>query len=95
MYYIIKNSLIHLLQYDPGTQHFDTSSKQRAPAYTDRILFKYKNHPNILRRGSAGVSNTHLSVECLAYDSVPSIISSDHKPVWALFRNAIRPGIDS
>lgn len=31
-----------LIQYDPGSQQFDTSSKQRAPAYTDRILFKSK-----------------------------------------------------
>ncbi|KAG4066227.1 hypothetical protein HA402_000451 [Bradysia odoriphaga] len=27
-------------KYDPGTQQFDTSSKQRAPAYTDRILLQ-------------------------------------------------------
>jgi inositol polyphosphate 5-phosphatase INPP5E len=84
-------------QYDPGTQQFDTSSKQRAPAYTDRILYKYKPPAMGFRRGSAGVGGVHTvpTIECLAYDSVQSITTSDHKPVWALFRNAIRPGLDS
>lgn len=27
-------------KYDPGTQMFDTSQKQRTPSYTDRILYK-------------------------------------------------------
>ncbi|XP_013169554.1 PREDICTED: 72 kDa inositol polyphosphate 5-phosphatase isoform X2 [Papilio xuthus] len=31
-------------KYDPGSQQFDTSSKQRAPAYTDRILYKARTH---------------------------------------------------
>ncbi|GAB0092546.1 Inositol polyphosphate 5-phosphatase E [Sergentomyia squamirostris] len=81
-------------KYDPGTQQFDTSSKQRAPAYTDRILYKYRSTPLGLRRGSALIP-MQSPVECLAYDSVPTIVTSDHKPVWALFRNAIRPGLDS
>lgn len=83
-------------KYDPGTQQFDTSSKQRAPAYTDRILYKYKRPLSALRRGSLATGyNTPAPIECLAYDSVPSIVSSDHKPVWGLFRNSIQPGIDS
>lgn len=81
---------------DTGTQQFDSSSKQRAPAYTDRILYKYKSLPFGLRRGS-NIANllTGGPVECLLYDSVPQIINSDHKPVWALFNVRIRPGIDS
>lgn len=84
-------------KYDPGTQKFDTSSKQRAPAYTDRILYKYKSNPFSLRRESNLTSFLHnpATVECIAYDSVPSIVSSDHKPVWALFKLCIKPGIDS
>jgi len=83
-------------KYDPGTQQFDTSSKQRAPAYTDRILYKFR-WPNLPRRNSAAVmaGNNNLPVIPLAYDSVNSIVSSDHKPVWALFKCQIRPGIDS
>ncbi|XP_049546823.1 inositol polyphosphate 5-phosphatase E [Anopheles darlingi] len=89
-------------KYDPGTQRFDSSSKQRAPAYTDRILYKFKPLPatTVHRRGSnvppgSKISHPPSPVKCLAYDSVQSITSSDHKPVWALFRNTIRPGIDT
>jgi inositol polyphosphate 5-phosphatase INPP5E len=87
-------------KYDVGTQEFDTSSKQRAPAYTDRILYKYKLPPLGFRRTSAlnseGRPNSPPSpIKCIAYDSVQSIISSDHKPVWALFKNILRPGVDS
>lgn len=46
--------------YDPGTQQFDTLSKQRAPAYTDRILFKYKLSSTGFRRNSA-ISAAFLS----------------------------------
>uniref|UniRef100_A0A1B0AR19 phosphoinositide 5-phosphatase n=1 Tax=Glossina palpalis gambiensis TaxID=67801 RepID=A0A1B0AR19_9MUSC len=86
-------------KYDPGTQHFDTSSKQRAPAYTDRILYKYRQSQGLtLRRqsilpGMTSPSQPH--VQCLLYDSVPSIITSDHKPVWALFKTRVRAGTDS
>lgn len=88
-------------KYDPGTQRFDTSSKQRAPAYTDRILYKFKPMPTttVHRRTSSilGTKSSHppSPVKCLAYDSVQSIITSDHKPVWALFRSIIRPGVDT
>ncbi|KAJ4444390.1 hypothetical protein ANN_06182 [Periplaneta americana] len=79
-------------KYDPGTQRFDTSHKQRAPAYTDRILFKSKSTSH--RRDSAG-STSGGPLECLMYTSVPSICTSDHKPVWGLYRSTVRPGIDT
>ncbi|XP_036347389.1 inositol polyphosphate 5-phosphatase E-like [Rhagoletis pomonella] len=86
-------------KYDPGTQHFDTSSKQRAPAYTDRILYKYRQSQGLgMRRSSTftpGAPSYQPHVQCLLYDSVPSITTSDHKPVWALFRTQIRAGTDS
>lgn len=76
-------------KYDPGTQNFDTSSKQRAPAYTDRILFKQKS----VRRLSGQLETPPL--RCLVYDSVPSITTSDHKPVFGVFRAHLRPGLDT
>ncbi|CAH1967933.1 unnamed protein product [Acanthoscelides obtectus] len=76
-------------KYDPGTQNFDTSSKQRAPAYTDRILFKQRNH----RRLSG--HHEYPPLQCLVYDSVPSITTSDHKPVWGVFKTYLRPGLDN
>nr|XP_034192151.1 inositol polyphosphate 5-phosphatase E isoform X2 [Osmia lignaria] len=85
-------------KYDPGTQNFDSSSKQRTPAYTDRILFKGKGYTRgYMRRVSHESSNSHKDgiIECLVYDSVPSICTSDHKPVWGVFKTIIRPGIDT
>ncbi|XP_076380429.1 inositol-3-phosphate synthase isoform X3 [Megalopta genalis] len=84
-------------KYDPGTQNFDSSSKQRTPAYTDRILFKGKGHTKgYIRRVSHESTNSYKDgvIECLVYDSVPSICTSDHKPVWGVFKTIIRPGID-
>ncbi|XP_053981753.1 inositol polyphosphate 5-phosphatase E isoform X2 [Hylaeus anthracinus] len=85
-------------KYDPGTQNFDSSSKQRTPAYTDRILFKGKGHTRgYIRRVSHESTNSYKDgvIECLVYDSVPSICTSDHKPVWGVFKTTIRPGIDT
>lgn len=73
-------------KYDPGTNNFDTSHKQRAPAYTDRILYKTR---------SSGTSSSHQHLECIMYQSVQNICTSDHKPVWALFKTSVRPGIDT
>ncbi|XP_020280485.1 72 kDa inositol polyphosphate 5-phosphatase isoform X2 [Pseudomyrmex gracilis] len=85
-------------KYDPGTQNFDSSSKQRTPAYTDRILFKGKGHTRgYIRRFSHENANSSRdgAIECLVYDSVPSICTSDHKPVWGVFKTTLRPGIDT
>ncbi|XP_047108477.1 inositol polyphosphate 5-phosphatase E [Schistocerca piceifrons] len=68
-------------KYDPGTQMFDSSHKQRTPAYTDRILYKCRSGRGVL--------------QCLLYSSAPSICTSDHKPVWGLYSSAVRPGIDT
>ncbi|XP_032690445.1 inositol polyphosphate 5-phosphatase E isoform X3 [Odontomachus brunneus] len=85
-------------KYDPGTHNFDSSSKQRTPAYTDRILFKGKGHTRgYIRRVSHDTANPCKdgTIECLIYDSVPSICTSDHKPVWGVFKTILRPGIDT
>ncbi|KAI5698826.1 hypothetical protein M8J75_012435 [Diaphorina citri] len=74
-------------KYDPGTCHFDTSHKQRTPSYTDRILFKSRQRPPGSPLGG--------EIQCLHYSSVPSICSSDHKPVWGLYKCSVRPGTDA
>ncbi|XP_068631973.1 inositol polyphosphate 5-phosphatase E [Battus philenor] len=86
-------------KYDPGSQQFDTSSKQRAPAYTDRILYKARSMTTNsssafsgLRRVSTVPASSGL--KCLAYNSAQSVCTSDHKPVWGLFSAALRPGTD-
>ena len=56
-------------KYDRGTSTFDTSKKQRAPAWTDRVLWACAQD---------------ASVEVLRYTSVPAVVASDHKPIVAL-----------
>nr|XP_027211205.1 inositol polyphosphate 5-phosphatase E-like [Penaeus vannamei] len=65
-------------KYDPGTDHYDTSSKQRVPSYTDRILFKSG-------RGA---------ITCSSYNYCPLFRTSDHKPVSGVYECKIRPGKD-
>jgi hypothetical protein len=56
-------------KFDKGTMEYDTGSKKRVPAWTDRILFNSKNE----------------LVQLIEYQSVPSVSFSDHKPVFAVF----------
>ncbi|KAI8435881.1 hypothetical protein MSG28_004084 [Choristoneura fumiferana] len=89
----------HQEKYDPGSQQFDTSSKQRAPAYTDRILYKARTMTGNSSSAFSGlrrISSVPVSsgLKCAAYNSVQSICTSDHKPVWGLFSAALRPGTD-
>ncbi|CAD5113378.1 DgyrCDS2550 [Dimorphilus gyrociliatus] len=56
-------------KYDPGTDRFDSSEKNRIPAYCDRVLYK-----------SIAEINTHI----LSYNSHPALKLSDHKPVSCL-----------
>jgi phosphatidylinositol-bisphosphatase len=79
-------------KYDPGElSRFDTSTKQRAPAYTDRILYKHKLPPLGIRRQSAmtvdgkPLATPHTPIKCIAYDSVQSICTSGNKNVETYF----------
>ena len=53
---------------------------QRVPSWTDRVLYKTK------RPGH---------VNCIAYNCVPEIRTSDHRPVFAVFDVQLRPGRDT
>ncbi|XP_075685523.1 phosphatidylinositol 4,5-bisphosphate 5-phosphatase A [Rhinoderma darwinii] len=70
-------------KYDVGTNTFDTSSKKRKPAWTDRILWKIKNTTS-QSDTSSSVSES-LSVTLLSYGSHMQYTESDHKPVSAIF----------
>lgn len=50
------------------------------PSFTDRILYKTK------RPGH---------VNCVLYDWIPQVKTSDHRPVMALMRCQLRPGRDN
>eukprot|EP01136_Pigoraptor_vietnamica_P028267 Opistho-1_new@85596 len=56
-------------KYDVGSPAFDSSDKARGPAWCDRILWKA----------------TGARVRPLAYDSRPSVIASDHRPVIGVY----------
>lgn len=56
-------------KYDVGTASYDSSAKSRIPSWTDRILY---------------IPNTEV-LDCIAYNSVDEIATSDHRPVYASF----------
>lgn len=57
-------------KFDNNTNTYDTSDKQRIPAWTDRILSMSRSR--ILRQE--------------VYDSNQNIVFSDHRPVYAFFK---------
>jgi hypothetical protein len=57
-------------RYDIGTNVFDTSKKQRVPGWTDRVLYKSKGFKMVQK----------------SYNSLPSSLTSDHRPVFAQFK---------
>lgn len=72
-------------KYDIGTDQFDSSDKQRIPAWTDRILWKVNHKGNLVQGGE--VLGTQMRQ--LEYDSVMSLRFSDHRPVYAIFEMGI------
>lgn len=64
-------SFLPAYKYDPRTHTYDTSRKQRIPSYTDRILFRSKT--------------SGAKILCKIYGSPENTVSSDHKPVYAIY----------
>ncbi|VDM95767.1 unnamed protein product [Thelazia callipaeda] len=62
-------------KYDPGTTRWDTSEKCRCPAWCDRILWWNRNGVDIRQQ---------------FYESVESVVFSDHKPVRSGFHVKVR-----
>uniref|UniRef100_A0A3Q2VH84 Inositol polyphosphate-5-phosphatase E n=1 Tax=Haplochromis burtoni TaxID=8153 RepID=A0A3Q2VH84_HAPBU len=74
---------IHFLptyKFDIGRDVYDTTSKQRTPSYTDRILFR---------------SRQANDIKTLMYTSCSNIKTSDHRPVIGVFQVKLRPGRDN
>lgn len=57
---------------DTNSDDYDTGSKKRIPAWTDRVLYVKSE-----------------GFRCTAYDSDPSLRTSDHRPVFASFISTI------
>lgn len=74
---------IHFLpsyKFDIGKDTYDSSSKHRTPSYTDRVLYKSRHKGDI---------------RPVRYSSCTAIRTSDHRPVYGLFRVKVRPGRDN
>ncbi|KAM4616585.1 phosphatidylinositol polyphosphate 5-phosphatase type IV [Polymixia lowei] len=74
---------IHFLptyKFDIGCDVYDSTSKQRTPSYTDRILFRNRQADDI---------------KVVKYTSCSSIKTSDHRPVIGVFQVKLRPGRDN
>uniref|UniRef100_A0A8C9I488 Inositol polyphosphate-5-phosphatase E n=1 Tax=Piliocolobus tephrosceles TaxID=591936 RepID=A0A8C9I488_9PRIM len=74
---------IHFLpsyKFDIGKDTYDSTSKQRTPSYTDRVLYRSRHKGDICP---------------VIYSSCPGIKTSDHRPVYGLFRVKVRPGRDN
>ncbi|TMW58168.1 hypothetical protein Poli38472_011756 [Pythium oligandrum] len=64
-------------KFDKRSNVYDSSTKQRIPSWTDRILYLTNEKPH--------------DIEILSYRSEMSFQSSDHRPVGAVFRVAFTP----
>ncbi|KAG7489057.1 72 kDa inositol polyphosphate 5-phosphatase [Solea senegalensis] len=67
-------------KFDIGCDIYDTTSKQRTPSYTDRILFRNRQADDI---------------KVVKYTSCSNIKTSDHRPVIGVFQVKLRPGRDN
>jgi hypothetical protein len=72
-------SFLPTYKFDLNSDHYDRSTKQRTPSYTDRILFR-----------SNGPGNP---ITCRGYQSVNEVKTSDHRPVYGVFDVKIRPQV--
>ncbi|XP_069842925.1 phosphatidylinositol polyphosphate 5-phosphatase type IV [Dendropsophus ebraccatus] len=67
-------------KFDIGCDQYDTTSKQRTPSYTDRVVYKSRNKGDI---------------RVVKYASCSLVKTSDHRPVFGLYEVRIRPGRDN
>ncbi|KAI5966927.1 INP51 [Candida pseudojiufengensis] len=61
-------------KFDNGTKVYDTSEKQRIPAWTDRIL--YLSRKNLMKP--------------IEYNYCEDLVFSDHRPVYAIFQITVQ-----
>ncbi|XP_066466794.1 phosphatidylinositol polyphosphate 5-phosphatase type IV isoform X2 [Tiliqua scincoides] len=67
-------------KFDVGRDTYDTTTKQRTPSYTDRVIFRSRQKDDI---------------QTVKYSSCLGVKTSDHRPVYGLFRVKVKPGRDN
>nr|XP_023657371.1 phosphatidylinositol 4,5-bisphosphate 5-phosphatase A-like [Paramormyrops kingsleyae] len=79
-------------KFDVGTHTYDTSTKKRKPAWTDRVLWRLRAagspgpaQPPTVRRGLTSWLSPGLRVTQRSYRSHMGYTCSDHKPISAVF----------
>lgn len=77
-------------KFDCGSDDYDSSPKQRVPAWTDRVLFAgASTRPGKSGREKAPEATTQgeppARMHLRAYRSVPELRTSDHRPVLSSF----------
>ena len=85
-------------KYDPGTDQYDTSEKQRAPAWCDRILYRPSplSAVTLTADADADASDTkadaHLAprIQPLHYGRHEQPRISDHRPISGAFVCAVK-----
>lgn len=85
-------------KYNARSQEFDTSSKQRIPSWTDRVLYSAQSNttttttttdPSSPSDGDSYLSRnqaSRLQLRPRSYDSVQGCVHGDHRPVIAQFQ---------
>ncbi|XP_028666042.1 phosphatidylinositol polyphosphate 5-phosphatase type IV [Erpetoichthys calabaricus] len=67
-------------KFDTGCDIYDSTTKQRIPSYTDRVLYKSRHKDDI---------------KVVKYSCCSTIKTSDHRPVVGVFQVKLRPGRDN
>jgi hypothetical protein len=70
-------------KYDLHSEHYDSSEKQRSPAWCDRILWRFNGSSGGLVAGSAN------RVQQLHYKRYEANVS-DHRPISAAFNISVK-----
>jgi inositol-1,4,5-trisphosphate 5-phosphatase len=68
-------------KFDKGIDRYDSSEKERKPAWTDRVLWKINEDQ--IEYLEDGERTSRLKVKCEEYTSIMEMRTSDHKPVLA------------
>ncbi|XP_075026822.1 phosphatidylinositol polyphosphate 5-phosphatase type IV isoform X1 [Calonectris borealis] len=85
-------------KFDIGKDSYDTTSKQRTPSYTGGCAKGVTvSLPSLSASQDRVVYRSRYKddIHAVKYSSCPVIKTSDHRPVFALFRVKVRPGRDN